>query len=135
MRIPHPKYANGCPVGVLQMILFFIIALLCSFINVNPTPGTSTTMGITTCATTVKDKPTSKAITTTAATPKERRSEQLAKSPHTININSLIAEINLPTTQSNNVLEALHPMTMQDSPQDEGFDVPCNLAPPAEKTN
>jgi hypothetical protein len=137
MGIPRRKYANGPAVGVLQMMLFFIIviALLCSSINVNPTLRTSTTMGITTRAMTIKDKPTSKAITTTATTLKERRSERLFKSPCTVNFNSLITEINFLTTQFNNFLEALHPMTMQDSPQDKDLNAPCNLAIPAEKTN
>jgi hypothetical protein len=135
MGIPRHKQANHRAVGVLQMISFFVIALLCSSINVDPTPKTSTTMGITTRTTTVKDKPTGKAIITTKATPKERRSERLAKSPCTVNVNSLIAEINLPTTRFDNVLEALRPMMAQDSQQDKGLNAPCNLAPPAEKTD
>jgi hypothetical protein len=135
MGTPWRKHANDHTIGMLQMISFFVIARLCSSINVNPTPGTSTTMGITMRVTTVKDKPTGKAITTTAATSKERRSKRLAKSPRTVNVNSLISEINLPTTQFDDVLEALRLMMMQDSPQDKGLNAPCNLAPPAEKAD
>jgi hypothetical protein len=38
-------------------------------------------------------------------------------------------------TQFDNVVEALHLTTIRDSPQDKGLDAPCDLAPPAEKTN
>ncbi len=55
-------------------------------------------MGITMRAAIAKEKPTSKAITTTAATPKEWRSKLQSKPPHPVNINSLLAEINLPVT-------------------------------------
>ncbi len=53
-------------------------------------------MGITTRASSSKDKPTSRAIIAIAATPKERQSKQLAKSPRTVSVNPLIAKINLP---------------------------------------
>ncbi len=78
------------------------------------------------------EKPTSKAITTTAATPKERRSEQQSKSLRSVNINSFQVEINLPVTRFDNVLEALCP---SNSPTDNGLDNPCNLAPPTDKNN
>ncbi len=99
------------------MISFFITALLFHLTYVNPTPGLSTTMGITMRASISKDKPTSRAIITTTATPKEQRSKRLAKSPRSVNVNSLLAEINLPTNCLDNVLEALQPPT---SPTDVG---------------
>ncbi len=87
-------------------------------------------MGITTCALISKDKPTSRAIITTAATPKEQRSKQLAKSPCTAQVNSLLAEINLPSNRFDNVLEALRPLTI---PTGNGLNNPCNLTPPTDK--
>ncbi len=83
-------------------------------------------MGITTCPLTSKGKPTSRAIIATAATPKKRRSEWLAKSPCTVNVNSLLAEINLPMNRFDNILEALRPST---SPMDNGLKDLCNLTP------
>jgi hypothetical protein len=124
------KHANNHAVGVLPMIPFFIFALLYHLVYVNPTPGLITTMGITMHALISKDKPTSRAITTTAATPKEQRSKRLAKSPRSVNVNFLLAEINLPTNRFDNVLEALRPST---GPMDEGLNDPCNLTPPTDK--
>ncbi len=126
------KQATNRAVGVMQMIPFFIIALLCPLIYVNPSPQLFPTTGITTCAMITKEKPTSRAITTTAATPKEQRMEQLSKSTHSVNINSLLAEINLPVTQFDNVLEALHP---SNSPTDNDLNNPCKSAPATEKNN
>jgi hypothetical protein len=91
-----------------------------------------TTMGITTRAAIAKEKQTSKAITTTTATPKERRFERQSKSPRSANVNSLLAEVNLPVTQFDNVLEALRP---SNSPTDNSLDNPCNLPPPTDKNN
>jgi hypothetical protein len=130
MGMPQRKRAKDHAVGVLLMISLFIIALPKHLIHVNPTPGPFSTMGITTCASTSKDKPTSRAIITNAAMPKKGQSEQLAKSPRTANVNSLLAEINLPTNQFNNVLKALRPST---SPTDDGLNDPCNLMPPTDK--
>jgi hypothetical protein len=96
MGTPRRKRGNSHGVGVLSMSSSIIIGLFCTLINVNSTPQLIATMGITTHASTSKDKPTSKATIVTAATSKECRSEQLAKSPHTVNVNPLIAEINLP---------------------------------------
>jgi hypothetical protein len=86
-------------------------------------------MGIMMRTTIIKEKPTSRAVTITAATPKERRTKQLSKSPCSANVNSLLAEINLPMTQFDNVLEALN------SPTDTDLDNPCNSAPTTEKNN
>jgi hypothetical protein len=122
--------ANNQVAGVLLEISFFIIVLIGHFIYVNPTPRPLTTMGITTRASTSKDKPTSRAIITTAAIPKEQRSKRLAKSPCTVDVNSLLAEINLPMNCFNNVLEALRPSTC---PADNGLNDLCNLTPPTDK--
>jgi hypothetical protein len=129
------KHANNHAVGVLPMIPFFIFALLYHLVYVNPTPGLITTMGITMRALISKDKPTSRAIITTAATPKEQRSMRLAKSHRTINVNPLNAEINLPGARFDNVLEALHPTTTCNITQEDELDDPCGLALPLEKTN
>jgi hypothetical protein len=112
-------------------ISFFIIALFCPLIYVNPSPLLFPTMGITTHATIAKEKPTSRAITTTAATPKERRTKRLSKSPCSVNANSLLMEINLPVTQFDNVLEAICP---SNSPMNNCLDNPCNSAS-TEKNN
>jgi hypothetical protein len=124
------KCANNHAVGVLLMISLFIIALPKHLVHVNPTPRPFSTMGITTRASTSKDKPTSRAIITTAATPKQGQFEQLAKSPCTATVNFRLAEINLPTNQFNNVLETLCPST---SPTDAGLNDPCNLMLPTDK--
>jgi hypothetical protein len=92
-------------------------------------------MGITTRALTSKEKPTSRATIVTAATPKERRSKSLAKSPRTVNVNPLIAQINLPGARFDNVLEALRPTTTHDSTQDDNLNDSCDRAPPSQKTN
>ncbi len=107
-----------------------LIGLFGSFIYVNTTPRVISTMGITTHASISKDKPTSRAIITTAITPKEQQSKQLAKSPCTAQVNSLLAEINLPSNRFDNVLEALRPST---SPTDNGLNNPCGLTPPTKK--
>jgi hypothetical protein len=73
-----------------------------------------------------KEKPASRAITTTAATPKERRTEQLSKSPCSV------TEINLPMTRFDNVLEALCP---SNSLTGNDLDNPCDPAPMTEKNN
>ncbi len=73
-----------------------IIGLFCTFTIVNSTPQLIATMDITTPALTSKEKPTSRATIVPPATPKEPRSERLAKSPRTVNVNPFIAEINLP---------------------------------------
>jgi hypothetical protein len=98
------------------------------------TPQLIATMGITTCASTSKENPTSRATIVTAATPKERRSKQLAKSPRTVNVNPLIAKINLPGARFDNVLEALRPTTTHASTQDDNLNNSCDRAPPSEKT-
>jgi hypothetical protein len=98
MGRPWRKHANDHAVGEMQMISFLIFAFLCPIIYVNLTPQLLTTMGIAMRAVITKEKPTSRAITTIAATPKEWRSKWLSKSPHSVNVNSLLAEINLTIT-------------------------------------
>jgi hypothetical protein len=132
MGRPRRKHANDHAFGVMHMILFFIFAFLCPLIYVNPSPGLLTTMGITMRTAIAKEKPTSRAITTTAATPKEWRSGRQSKSPRSVNLNSLLAEINLPVTNFDNDLEALHPLN---SPTDNGLDNPCDLVPLTDTNN
>jgi hypothetical protein len=132
MGMPQHKRANNRTIGVMQMIFFFIFAFLCPLIYVNPSPRLLKTIGIMMHAAIAKEKPTSGAITTTTATPTERRSKWLSKSPLSVNVNSLLAEINLPVIQFNNVLEALRPFN---SPTDNGLNNPFNLAPPTNKIN
>jgi hypothetical protein len=112
-----------------------IIGLFCTLTNVYSTPRLIATMGITTRALTSKEKPTSTATILTTTTPKECRSQQLAKFPRTCNVNPLIAEINLPGAQFDNVLEAFCPMTTHDSTQDDNLNDSCDWASPLEKTN
>jgi hypothetical protein len=130
MGMPRRKCTNDHAIGVLLMISLFIITLPKNLVHVNPTPRPFSTMGITTRALTSKDKPTSRVIITTAATPKERQSKRLAKSSHTANVNFLLAEINLPTNRFDNVLKAPRPST---SPTDDGMNDPCNLTLPINK--
>ncbi len=92
-------------------------------------------MGITARALISNEKPngrTEKSKTTT--TTKEQRSTRHSKSPRSADVNSLLAEINLPRSQFENLLEALHPLTGSDS-QKEDLNAPCDLTPPSEKNN
>jgi hypothetical protein len=72
MGMPWRKRANNHAVGVLSMSSIVLIGLFGSFIYVNTTPGVISIMGITTRASISKNKPTSRAIITTAAMPKEQ---------------------------------------------------------------
>jgi hypothetical protein len=130
MGMPWCKHANNHAVRVLSMSSLVITGLFGSFIYANTTPGVFSTMSIKMRASISKDKLTSRAIITTATMPKEQQSEQLAKSPCTAHINSVLAEINLPLNQFANVLEALRPST---SPMDDGPNNPGNLTPPTNK--
>jgi hypothetical protein len=135
MGTPWCKHANGHAVGVLLMSSSIIIGLFCTLININSRPRLIATMGITTRASTSKDKPASRATIVTAATPKECRSKQLAKSPRTVNVNPLIAEINLPGARFDNILEVLCPTTTHNSTQKDNLNNLCDPAKPSEKTN
>jgi hypothetical protein len=127
MGTPRHNHANGYAVGVLSMSSLCFIGLISLVIYVYTTPGSITTMGITMRASIFKKKPTSRAIITTTATPKEWQSKQLAKSPRTGNINSLLAMINLPSNRFDNVLEALRPTTSPST--DNDLNDPCDLTP------
>jgi hypothetical protein len=98
MGMPRHKHVTNCAIGVMQMISFFIITLLYPLIYVNSSPQLFPTMGIMMCTTIAKEKLNSRAITNTAATPKERRPKWLSKSPRSVNVNSLLVEINLAVT-------------------------------------
>jgi hypothetical protein len=112
-----------------KMILLLIIVSL-TFINVN-LPQLCPTMGTTTCTTTAKEKPTRTAITPKSA----QRPTCPSQSPCSDEVNSLLAKINLPMSRFDDILEALHPSTRQDSQMDDDLDDPCNLTLPADKTN
>ena len=90
-------------------------------------------MGITTHSAN-RPQPIQKATTTKTTTPKggKRRSERISKSPTSVDVNSILADINRPQTRFNNVLTALghatetnvetedtHTPTEDDSPANE----------------
>jgi hypothetical protein len=92
-------------------------------------------MGIMTHTSIAKEKPNSRTEhSKTVTTPKEWRSTWHSKSPRSADINSLLAEINLPTSWFENFLKALCPLMGSDS-QKEDLVNPCNLTPPSEKNN
>jgi hypothetical protein len=129
MGRPWGNNANNHTDGVLS--IFLITILLVSLLYVNPFQYPST-MGIMTCAAISKEKPTRIMIT-----PKQvQRTMHLSKSPRSDNVNLLLAEINLPTSCFDNVLEALHPTTGRGSDkQGDTLDNPRDLEPPAYKDN
>ncbi len=67
----------------------------------------------------------------------EQRSTWLSKSPCTTNVNPLIAELNQPGVQFDNVLEALCPAMIMTNKKthDNNLSDPCNLVPPTNKAN
>jgi hypothetical protein len=67
------KHTNDRAIGMVPMISLLSIALFCTFIYVNSTPGPVATMGIMMRALISKDKPTIRVIIATTATPKEQR--------------------------------------------------------------
>jgi hypothetical protein len=88
-------------------------------------------MEITTRTTISKEKPTR-----TTITPKQaQQSTRLPKLPRSDNVNSILAEINLPTSRFDNVLEALRPSTGRGSNKDNTLDNQCDLEPPTDKNN
>ena len=88
-------------------------------------------MVITTRTTVSKEKPTK-----TKITPKQaQQSMRPPKLPCSDNINSLLAEINLPTSRFEINLKALCPPTGRDSNKDNTVDDPCDLNPPTDKNN
>jgi hypothetical protein len=129
MGRPWRNNANDHTGGVLSF--FLIVILLVSLLYVDPFQYPST-MGIMMWAVISKEKPTR-----TTITPKQaQRTTRLSKSPHSDNVNSLLAEINLPTSRFNNILEALRPITGRGSDkQGNTLNNPCDLELPADKDN
>ncbi len=78
-----------------------------------------------------KEKPTRTMITQKQA----QQPTWISKSPRSENVNSLLAEINLPASHFDNVLEALRPSTRRGSNNNDSLDNPCGLEPPADKNN
>jgi hypothetical protein len=114
---------------MIMMILLLIITPF-NFIDVD-LPRLCSTMHTTMHATIAKEKPTR-----TAITPKPvRRSTCSSQSPHSDKVNFLLAKINLPMSRFDNILEALHPSTRQDSHMDDDLADPCNMTLPADNDN
>jgi hypothetical protein len=111
--------------------IFLIAILLVSLLFVDPFRYHST-MGITMRAAISKEEPTRTTITSKQV----QRTTCLSKSPCSDNVNLLLAEINLPTSHFDNVLEAPR-STMEKGSDKQGntLDNPCNLEPPADKDN
>jgi hypothetical protein len=142
MTSPAPRGHSGTPKmgrpwrnntsdhdsGLLS--IFLITILLATSIHVNPLQYYSA-MGVTMRAVTSKEKPTK-----TMITPKQaQQPARISKSPRSENINSLLAEINLPVSRFDNVLEALRPSTRRGSNNNDSLNNPCNLEPPTDKNN
>ncbi len=124
MGQPRSNYANDSRV----LSSFLIILLLDPTLHVDPYWYFST-MGITTHAAISKEKP----IRTTITPKQAQQSTCISKSPHSENINSLLAETNLPTSHFDNILKALCPTTGWCSNRDDTLGDPCDLEPPADK--
>ncbi len=131
------KHANDRAVGRMRKGILFFFSLLFAIINVNPTLQYSPTMAIATRSLINKEKPASRALVAIAPSPVERhqeqRSKQLAKSPRTTNVNSLLAEINRPSDHINNVLQALGPS--KDPANGVDHIASSDLTLPTNKTN
>ncbi len=67
--------------------------------------------------------------------PKTSTSMHPPKSPCSDNVDSLLAEINLPISHFDNVLKGLRPPTERGSDNDDTLDNPCILEPPTDKNN
>ncbi len=82
-------------------------------------------------ATISKEKPTK-----TTITPKQvQQSLHNSKSTCLDNVNSLLAEINLPASRFNNALEALCPSTNRGSNNNDPLNNLCNLVAPTDKND
>jgi hypothetical protein len=128
MGQPCPKDANDHDRRTLS--LFLIILLLACSLHVNPFRSYSI-MGITTRVTFSKEKPPR-----TTITPKQaQQSTRPPKFPRSDNINSFLAEINLPTSHFDNILKALRPPTGRGSDKDDTLDDRCNLVLPIDKNH
>jgi hypothetical protein len=133
------KPANGHAVVMIWTSSLFFVSLLIAIISANPAPQHPPTMAIAMRSSQPKEMPASRALVTIAPSPMERhqgqRSNYLAKSPRNGNVNPLVAKLNLPGTQYNNVMEALCPaaMSTNNKPLDDNFNDPCNLVPPSKR--
>jgi hypothetical protein len=139
MGKPLRKPVNGRTVEMIRMSPLFFFSLLIAIISAKHSPRHSPTMAIATRSSQPKEKPVGRALVAIAPSPVERhqgrRSDRLAKSPRNGNVNPLIAELNLPGAQYNNVMEALCPAATltNNKPLDDNFNDPCDLVPPSER--
>jgi hypothetical protein len=105
--------------------IFCIFGMLLLLLLLQPTSGKST-MGTATCSVN-RQQPVQKATTAKTATPKggKCRSEcQLSKSPTSVDVNTILADINLPQTRFRHVLRVFgHAAERNDKTED-------NPAPP-----
>jgi hypothetical protein len=105
LRKPMMGRMEHChPIDVIFCILGMLLLLLMQL-----TPGNST-MGIATCSAS-RQQPVQKVMTTKTLTPKRKhRSEcQLSRSPRSVNVNTILANINLPQTRFETILTVLGP--------------------------
>jgi hypothetical protein len=110
----HPINAIFCILGMLLPLLMQL------------TPGNST-MGIATHSAS-RQQPVQKVTTTKTPTPKgKHRSEcQLRRSPRSVNVNTILANINLPQTRFETILMVLGPEVERNDKTED------NPAPPAD---
>jgi hypothetical protein len=131
------KRVNGLFVGMPMRLLFFISLLI--ILKVSPSHHSPSTIAIKTRSAATKEKPFSRSLVATAATPLKhhqgRRSEQLTRSPQTSNGNNHLAKIKRPTTRLKNALKTLRAnrSTSTNDPNNN-LNAPCNLMPPTDKT-
>jgi hypothetical protein len=136
-RILRHKHVNGLLVRMPMRSLFFISLLI--IFKVSPSHYSPSTMAIKMQSAATKEKPFSRSLVATAATPLKRRqgrcSEQLTRSPQMSNVNNHLAEINRPTTCLENALKTLRAnrSTSTNDPNDN-LNAPCYLMPPTNKT-
>jgi hypothetical protein len=123
----------------MRTSLLFFFSQLLTTVNVNPTLRYPSTMAIATRSSNTKEKLIGRALAAIAPSPMEhcqgQRSDRLSKSPRNRNVNPLIAELNQPRAQFNNVMEALRPaakLTNNILPNDK-LNKPCDLVPPPGK--
>jgi hypothetical protein len=89
--------------------ILHIFGTLLLLLLLQPTSGKKSTMGIATCSPS-RPKPIQKATTAKTPTPnggKLRSEHQLSKSPRSVNINRILADINLPMTRFETILTVL----------------------------
>jgi hypothetical protein len=109
------------PINAIFYILGMLLLLLTQL-----TPENST-MGIATHSAS-RQQPVQKVMTTKTPTPKgKHRSEhQLSRSPRLVNVNTILANINLPQTQFETILTVLGPEAERNNKMED------NPAPPAD---